>query len=225
MITWNAPDSTSIDGYRVRHTTGEAAWQTLADDISDTEYRHTGTQADVTHRYAVQAYNTAGDGPWSETASATRITPPAIPQSVSAELDGDGIVVTWTRPDTVHVNGYTVRHQAGDADLVESERIPEAHTNFRLTDVAGDVAYRIAVRAHNNAGDSPWSDKTEITRRLAPSAPANVALTAGEADIVLSWEAPETGTADGYHVQYGEQDADSLETVNRTADEVIVQTW
>ena len=44
-----------------------------------------------------------------------------------------------------------------------------------------------------------------------------MALTVGESDIVLSWEAPETGTADGYHVQYGEQDSEELQTVNRTA--------
>ena len=220
ILSWTGPEDSIIDGYRVRHRIGDADWNLLAESVDSTDYRHVDAAADVTHHYAVQAHNSAGGGSWSDPASASRITPPAVPQSVSATLNGDDIVVTWTRPDTVHVSGYTVRHQAGDADPVESERIPEAQTSFRLTDVAGDVAYRIAVRAHNDAGDSPWSDETEITRRLAPSVPTNVAVSVSEGDIVLSWEAPETGTADGYHVQYSEQDADSLETVNRTADEL-----
>ncbi len=219
VLAWTAPDSPFIDGYRVRHATGDGDWHKLAEAITGTTYRHEGAQADVTHRYAVQAHNSAGNGPWSDPASATRVTPPAVPQNVSAEIDGDDIVLTWERPGTVHVNGYTVSHQAGDADPVESDLIPEAQTAFRLTDATGDVAYRIAVRAHNDAGDSPWSEDVEIMRRLAPSAPTNFAAAVGESDIVLSWGAPETGTADGYRVHYGEQDAGSLETVNRAANE------
>ena len=219
VITWNAPDSESIDGYRVRHATDAAAWQTLADDIAETNHRHTGAQADVTHHYAVQAYNTAGNGPWSEPASTTRIMPPATPQNVSAELDGNDIVVTWTRPDTVHISGYTVRRQAGDADPMESDRLLEDQTSFRMTDVAGDVMYRLAVRAHNDGGQSDWSEEVEVMRRLTPSAPTSVAVTVGENDIVLSWEVPETGTPDGYHVQHGEQDADALQTESLDADQ------
>ena len=160
----------------------------------------------------MQAYNQAGDGPWSETASTGRITPAGVPRSVSVHLEGQDIVMSWERPGTVHISGYTVRHQAGDAPYIESERLPEGQTSFRMTGVAGDTMYRISVRAHNDAGDSPWSDELEIMRRLAPSTPTDASVSVGEADIVLSWSAPATGAPDGYHVEHGALDSGELAT-------------
>ena len=214
IVSWTAPDSPFIDGYRVRHRTGDADWSILAGNVAADTITHThqDAAADVTHHYAIQAHNSAGDGPWSDTATAGRITPPRAPQSVSAQLDGNDIVLSWERPDTVHVSGYTVRHQAGDADHVESERIPEGQTSLRMTEVAGDTRYRIAVRAHNDAGDGPWSDEVAVMRRLAPSAPTSFMVEVGEADIVLSWAAPDIGAADGYHVQYGIDGSDEAVT-------------
>ena len=219
VIAWTAPHSPFIDGYRVRHRTGDGDWRILAEEITGAGYRHAAAQADVTHHYAVQAYNAAGAGPWSEPASATRITPPPAPHNVSAQLDADDIIVTWERPDTVHVSGYTVRHQAGSADPMESGRLPEGQTSHRIPDVTGDVTYRISVQAHNDAGDSAWSEDVGIMRRLAPSAPANFAVAVGATGIVLSWEAPETGAADGYNVEYGEQDSEELATRQLTAEQ------
>ena len=56
-------------------------------------------------------------------------------------------------------------------------------------------------------------------RRLAPSAPTNFAVAVGATDIVLSWEAPETGAADGYNVEYGKQDSEELATQQLTAEQ------
>ena len=203
MIAWTAPDSPFIDGYKVRHRTGDGDWRILAEEVTGTVYTHRDAAPDITHHYGMQAYNQAGEGPWSETASTGRITPAGVPQSVSVHLEGQDIVMSWERPGTVHISGYTVRHQAGDAPYIESERLPEGQTSFRMTGVAGDTMYRISVRAHNDAGDSPWSDELEIMRRLAPGAPTDASVSVGEADIVLSWNAPATGAPDGYHVEHG----------------------
>ena len=203
VLSWTGPEDSIINGYRVRHRIADEDWNLLADGITNTGYRHVDAPADVTHGYAAQAYNSAGNGPWSDPVSATRITPPGTPQNISAQLDGYDIVLSWERPDTVHISGYTVRHQAGDAAYVESDRMSQGQTSFRMTDVAGDTMYRISVRAHNDAGDSPWSEQIEIMRRLAPSAPTSVAVRVGQADIVLSWGAPEVGIPDLYRVGYG----------------------
>ena len=212
VIAWTAPDSPFIDGYRVRHRTGDGDWRILAEEITGAGYTHRDAAADVTHHYGVQAYNQAGDGPWSATASTGRITPAGVPQSVSVQVEGQDIVMTWERPGTVHISGYTVRHQAGDAPYIESERLPEGQTSFRMTGVAGDTMYRISVQAHNDAGDSPWSEELEIMRRLAPSTPTGASVSVGEADIGLSWSAPATGAPDGYHVEHGELDSGELAT-------------
>ena len=172
VLTWTAPDSPFIDGYRVRHRTGDGDWASLADNIAADTVTHThqDAAADVTHHYAVRAHNSAGNGPWSDTASTGRVTPPVAPTGVNAALSDDDIVLTWTRPSSVHVDGYTVRHQAGaDQEFVASERLAGTATSYTIADITGDTLYTLAVRAHNSGGDGPWSEAVEIERVLMPS--------------------------------------------------------
>ena len=222
VLAWTAPESLFIDGYRVRHHAGDADWNTLASNLdADTlTYTHQDTASDVTHHYAVQAHNSAGDGPWSDTAPTGRITPPLAPSGVSAALDGNDIALTWTRPNSVHVDGYTVRHQAGaDQNFVESERLDGAVTSYSIEDITGDTVYRLSVRAHNDGGNSPWSEHVDIERVLLPSVPTSAGVASDDTNITVSWSAPDTGRIAGYHVRYGTAESEERQTVSRTADE------
>ena len=217
VLSWTAPDSPFIDGYRVRHRTGDGDWASLADNIAADAVTHThqDAAADVTHHYAVRAHNSAGNGPWSDTASTGRFTPPTAPTGVSAALSDDDIVLTWTRPSSVHVDGYTVRHQAGaDQEFVASERLAGTATSYTIADITGDTVYRLAVRAHNSGGDSPWSAAVQIERVLFPTVPTSVSVAADDMNITLSWAAPETGRVAGYHVSYGTAESEARQTAN-----------
>ena len=222
VLTWTAPDSPFIDGYRVRHRSGDAEWSMLASDLADTAttHIHQDAQADVTHHYAVQAHNSAGYGPWSDTASTGRITPPMAPGGVMAVLDGNDIVLTWTRPSSVHLDGYTVRHQAGaDQPFTESERMDRTTTSHTIQDIAGDTIYRLSVRAHNDGGDSPWSEQVEIERVLFPTIPTSVSVATNDQNITLTWNAPDTGRVAGYHVSYGAASSEERQTASRDSSE------
>ena len=214
ILSWTAPDSPFIDGYRVRHRVGDGEWENLAEDLTETNYRHVDAQADVSHEYGVQAHNSAGNGPWSDTASSISVTPPGTPQNVSAQLDGDDIVLTWARPESVHVRGYTVRHRVGDANYTESALLPESQTSHRLADATGDVTHHLGVKAHNDGGESPWSDDVEIIRLLPPAEPTGVTATADDVNIVVSWTAPSRGRVDGYRVGYGDSASEDWQTAN-----------
>ena len=221
VLTWTAPDSPFIDGYRVRHQT-DSDWATLANDVASHSltYTHQDAAADVTHHYAVQAHNSAGDGPWSDTASTGRITPPLAPSSVTATLEDDDISLTWTRPNSVHVDGYTVRHRAGtEQPFVESHRLDATATSYTVEDIAGDTVYQLMARAHNNGGDGPWSETVEIERVLFPTIPTTVSVATDDTNITVSWSAPDTGRVSGYHVSYGTAESEERQTVSRTADE------
>ena len=217
VLTWTAPDSPFIDGYRVRHRSGGGEWSILASDLAGNAavYTHQDALADMTHHYAVQAHNSAGDGPWSDTASTGRITPPLAPSGVTAALEDDDIVLTWTRPNSVHVSGYTVRHRAGTAtDYTESELLPESQTSYRLADPTGDVTHHLGVKAHNDGGESEWSGDVEIVRLLPPAEPTGVTAAADDVNIVVSWTAPARGRVDGYHVGYGDSASEEWQTAN-----------
>ena len=212
ILSWTAPDSPFIDGYRVRHRVGDGEWENLAEDLTETNYRHVDAQADVSHEYGVQAHNSAGNGPWSDTASSISVTPPGTPQNVSAQLDGDDIVLTWARPESVHVSGYTVRHRIGNAAYTESALLPENQTSHRLADATGDVTHYLGVKSHNDGGESEWSDDVEIIRLLPPAEPTGITATADDVNIVVSWTAPARGTVDGYHVNYGDSASEDWQT-------------
>ena len=222
VITWTAPDSPSIRGYHVRHRTGDGEWSNLSESVGagTLTYTHEDAAADVTHEYAVRAHNAAGNGPWSETASTIRVTPPTAPTGVSASLDGDDIVLTWTRPDSVHVDGYTVRHRASpEAEFTESERLAATPTSYTVEDITGDTVYRLQVRAHNAGGDGPWSEAMELEKVLPPSSPTSVSADADDTNITLNWAAPETGRVAGYHVSYGEASSEERRSVDRSAEQ------
>ena len=217
VLSWTAPDSPFIDGYHVRHRTGDGDWASLADNIAagTVTYTHQDAAADVTHHYAVRAHNSAGNGPWSDTASTGRVTSPMAPTGVNAALNDDDIILTWTRPSSVHVDGYTVQHQAGaDQEFVASERLAGTATSYTIADITGDTVYRLAVRAHNSGGDSPWSEAVQIERVLMPSVPTSVSVAADDVNITLSWATPEIGRVAGYHVSYGTAESEARESAN-----------
>ena len=223
VITWTAPAVPFISGYHVRHRSGDGEWSNLSESVgaADVSYTHEGSAADVNHHYAVRAHNAAGNGPWSETATTIRVTPPTAPTGVSASLDGDDIVLTWTRPDSVHIDGYTVRYRAGpDAEFTESKRLPATATSHTIEDITGDTVYRLQARAHNASGDGPWSEAVELEKVLLPSAPTSVSVDADDTNITLSWGAPETGRIAGYHVSYGEASSEANgSSVDRSAEQ------
>ena len=220
VLAWTAPDSPFIDGYRVRHRSGDGEWSILASNLADTTYTHQDAPADVTHHYAALAHNSAGDGPWSDTASTGRITPPLAPTGINAVLDGDDITLTWTRPSSVHVSGYTVRHRAGAGEpFTESERLDGTATSYSVQDIAGDTVYRLMVRAHNDGGDGPWSEPVEIERVLFPTMPTGVSVAADDQNITLTWSEPGTGRVAGYHVSYGAASSEERQTVSRSTGE------
>ena len=143
-------------------------------------------------------------GSWSDTASTGRITPPLVPSGVTATLEDEDIVLTWARPNSVHVSSYTVRHQVGaDQPFTESERLHGTVTSYRIQDIVGDTIYRLMVRANNDGGDGPWSEQVEIERVLFPTMPTSVSVTTDDQNITLTWSEPDTGSVAGYQITPG----------------------
>ena len=83
-----------------RLTIFNGEWVVIQDGLAADAFSHTDT--DVAdrggHAYRVQAYNTGGDGPWSEEASATHTSVPAVPESVNAVVPVTGVVPLLDQP-------------------------------------------------------------------------------------------------------------------------------
>ena len=218
ILAWNQPGTGPVDGYNVRHRSeNDEKWAELA-RTTQTSHRHDNVAADMEHWYQVQAHNEAGPGPWSNETSMTRITPPDTPSNLNAAGLGSDIVVTWTRLNAVHLNGYELEITRSD-DQAEPNRHPAADaTSAQITDATADVTYSFRLRAENDAGKSPWTDPTEATRIVPPAAPTGVSATADSDSITVSWTASTARFVDGYHVQYGVKDStDTTATATRDA--------
>ena len=209
-ISWTRPTGIYLDGYRVSRrlqAQGETVpgeWAVVQDSLAADAVSHTDTDAapTVRHAYRVKAYNAAGDGPWSEEASAVHIPAPTVPESVNTEVSGSDIVVTWTVPEESYNDGYDVRRRTGNEAWNGLERLdsPQARSHTH-EDAAPDATHDYQIRSWNQAGESAWSETASAIRINPPGMPADLAAAVSGTDIAVTWTAA-AGLVSGYDLEH-----------------------
>ncbi len=188
-VSWTAPadNNGAITDYDVRYFAGSADPSDAADWIEAgetgghdhvgvaTTAKITGLSGSTAYRVQVRAQNSAGEGSWSASGSATTVgsvpSAPAAP-TVSAASSSIGLDVSWTAPATggSAITGYELRYYAGSADpddeadwvrQNEATGIPNLATNTAtsatISGLLQSTTYQVQVRAVNANGDGPWS--------------------------------------------------------------------
>ena len=161
-----------------------------------------GTEYEVRARAA----NARGDGPWSPAAAMTAGAPvaPAAPTLVSGNAQ---LAVTWTVPSANGgtLSGFKVRYKTTATSSWTSHAFSStgATTGTTITGLINGASYNVQVMAANERGDGPWSPST-TAQAGAPDAPAAPTLSAGNAQMSVSWSAPaDNGSAiTDYDVRY-----------------------
>ena len=92
---------------------------------------------------------------WSSTVLATA---PATPTSVTANLSGADINVSWSAPanNGSQITGYTVEY-ADNADFTNALSVESAGTSTTLTGLIAGSTYYVRVKANNVLGSSAWT--------------------------------------------------------------------
>ena len=170
-LTWSAPTAGTVDQYRVERQAAGQGWTSIV-DTSETSHSDATAQTGVSYRYRVQHRNQHGGSTWTESNRITLLAAPGAPTGVTATADGNDNVVTWTAPADSTVDGYRVRHHAGDGAWTT---IPDAvtATTHRHDDAAADVTHHYGVQAYNSAGDGPWSEDATTMRITPPNGSRN----------------------------------------------------
>jgi len=207
-LTWGAPaddGGDAVTGYLLEYGSGPAGpWNEHSSNLT-TSRTVTGLENGTQYYFRVTASNRIGPGA-SATTSATPITTPTAPTSLTATASDGEVALTWESPADdggAAITGYTVQY-ATSADgpwTTQSAVSASAHT---VADLSNGTEYVLRVRANNAAGVSPWTDTTATPITIA-TAPTNLTASGGDEEITATWAAPADdggSSITGYTVQY-----------------------
>ena len=150
----------------------------------------TGLTNGTSYTFTVIATNSQGSSSASSpSAAVTPATVPGAPTLVAA-TSGDGqAAVSWVAPVSDGggvITGYTVTASPGGATCSTTGAL-----SCTVTGLTNGTSYTFTVVATNSVGNSVASaPSSSATPTGPPGAPANVQLTVGVGQVVVSWSAP-----------------------------------
>ena len=206
--------------YRVSTVAGTwAAWTPIpasgADGAHRTSYTVTRLTNGTTYTFQVRAGNAVGPGAASPVASATPVTVPAVPRSLTASAGDTEVTLKWIQGDDGGrpLTGYEYRQQAGSGAVSMWTAIPASApagqngTGYTVTGLTNGTRYTFHVRAVSAEGRSPASPPASATPATVPAAPTTLTATAGNTRVTLAW----TNGGDGGRPLTGHQYRESID--------------
>jgi Fibronectin type III domain len=162
-LDWGPADDP--DGYEIQRSTDGVSWVSLGRRFDTaTEATVLGLQPETTYFFRVRAFNSGGDGPFSNVASArTGTALPAAPVGLRATaLSRTRIDLSWTDTSTNEARFELERSTSGQPfQLVAS--LPANSVFFADGGLRGRTTYTYRVRACNVFGCSAFSNHASAT--------------------------------------------------------------
>ena len=154
---------------------------------------------------------------------------PGAPEIDTVTPGGGTLEIDWKAPtDTgeTAITSYDLRYIRDDATdrsdgnwSVETGVGTPSNRSYTITGLRGGVKYEIQLRAHNDAGQGPWSQsEAEEPTTVAPSAPSIVSITRGDRTLAVVWTAP-TNTGGGVITAY------DMRYIETSEDETVESNW
>ncbi len=171
---WIAPESVTFDGASA-----------IVDGLVD----------GAAYSVRIAAVTVAGQGAWSEPASATPRSLPGAPVDLLAFPSSGRVQLTWAPPVSdggAAIEGWAIEHRVVGDDAWTTPTDTEGTQN--LVTVLGlddGTAYEFRVAASNAAGTGPWSAVASATPTGLADAVQGLAATPGDRRVELSWDAPQ----------------------------------
>ena len=207
VVTWTAVDAAT--GYTVQWMSGSQGYNTgdrQAPVTSGSTTRYTIPSLTNGTEYTVRVIATrtgATDGPPSDEMTGTpRVPPPPPPPPVTdlAQVMGVGVVpgnaqlvVTWTAVSTA--TGYTVQWMSSGQGYNIGDRqatvTTGSTTRYTIPSLTNGTEYTVRVIAtRTGATDGPPSAEVTGTPFTTPGAPQHLSGEPGDAQVMLTWDAP-----------------------------------
>ena len=185
-IKWSAIDSaTGYEVYRADSLTADLGDPVATLDSTATTYTDTDVVIDATYYYYVVAVNSEL-GVKSELSEAIEVTVPSSIDTVKnlKAIPGDSkVTLTW---DAIGgATNYSVLMKKGTSWITLGST--GTKTTFTATGLVNGGKYFFVVKAY---ASGMWSEDSEIVYAIPVSTvPQNVAATAGDSKVTISWDA------------------------------------
>ena len=217
VAEWSEPKNSGpkINDYDVRHCDTSNSNVCDDDDTDWTELDDTGDNATstattatitgltngTTYEVQVRAGSSAGNGAWSDSATAAVANVPDKPTAPTLTSGIKQLGVSWTEPNTngEAISDYDVQYRECTATgttpcNATGDWTDHTHsgttTTATITGLTNGTTYQVEVRATNGAGTGIWSDPMSAATADFPSKPAAPTLTAGDQQLTASWSPP-----------------------------------
>uniref|UniRef100_A0A3Q2E7L1 Sidekick cell adhesion molecule 1b n=1 Tax=Cyprinodon variegatus TaxID=28743 RepID=A0A3Q2E7L1_CYPVA len=214
-------------GYRLRvwrtDGDGEDRNEDVSGGVEATEATIEGLSPWTHYQVQIQAFNSIGAGPWSQTVAArtTESAPSGSPVNVSAEaVSSSRIMLTWSPIPEAQRNGviigYKVLYSEKDSDGPPSVQVVEGDKNITLLlrSLQKYTMYALQVLAYTRIGDGPPSTPVLLrTKEDVPGPPVRMMFPEVRLTSVrVVWQPPAfpNGIILGYQISYRLHSRDSL---------------
>ncbi|MEM3342376.1 MAG: fibronectin type III domain-containing protein, partial [Thermoplasmata archaeon] len=212
-LSWLIPEyPADITGYNLYRSLDGMEWDKIASLAPQiTSFIDRDLVNGQTYHYRIAAVNSEGEGNLSATVSCTPSStsgprPPGSPLNLIS-LQGAGFInLSWDPPADdggapIHV--YRIYRTAGNMQDNQSVELSTSTSCFfNDTTVVPGSSYTYIVRAVNTAGEGNSSKpiSVNVPTEQGTSAPSGLSARSGKDFILLSWNAPASGTPSLYQV-------------------------
>ena len=189
-LTWSEVEG-SI-GYKIYASTTSGSYTSPADTVpgSVNSCDVTGLTNGAAYYFVVTASNPGGDSGYSNEISATpQVSAPSAPTGLTATGENGKVTLSWN--STAEAAGYKI-YQSESSGFYGAAltTVAESVYSYEITGLTNGVVYYFVIKATNAGGDSPYSAEVTATPATVPGAPTNVAATAGNGQVTVSFTPP-----------------------------------
>jgi fibronectin type 3 domain-containing protein len=189
-LSWSA--SAGATGYLVMRSLTSGGPYTQVGMVTATSYSDTGLVNGTKYFYVVMAGNSAGNSGVSAEVGATPAAAVAVPPAPTGVVATGGIaqvVLVWSA--STGASSYVVKRGTVSGGPYSQVGAP-ATASYTDSGLTNGTKYFYVVAAANSAGtggNSAEVNATPIAPVTVPAAPTGVSATAGNGQVVLSWNA------------------------------------
>ena len=236
-LAWTAPDDGGADitgyEYSVFYPGISATGVWTATGSTATLHVVTGlTNYGINHQFWVRAVNRVGEG--ASSAASNQVRPGTIagaPTGLSATRGDARVTLSWTagaanggtlsRYEYSSDDGASWRSTGGTSTTYTATLLSSSSAS-NLVNLVNGTEYAFRVRAVNQYGISSASGSVAATPATLPAAVTNLSATHGNAEVSLTWTAPDDGGDDITSYDYTTDGGTTWRTTGGTAIPYVV---